>query len=55
MSLKAAFEALGIAVRAGVDPQDAAARLGLDGVEFAGAVPVALRMPETKATGLEER
>lgn len=53
--MKAAFEALGVAVRAGVDPKDAAARLGLDGVVFTGAVPVALRMPETKASDLEDR
>ena len=53
--LKAKFEALGIAVRAGVDPQDAANRLGLQGVKFTGGIPVALRMPEQDAAKLESR
>lgn len=53
--LKAQFDALGIAIRAGVDPADAATRLGLDGIKFTGAVPVALRMPEAEASSLEER
>lgn len=53
--LKAQFDALGIAIRAGVDPHDAATRLGLSGIKFTGAVPVALRMPETEASSLEER
>lgn len=53
--LKAKFDALGVAVRAGVDPDDAARRLGLGGVKFTGAVPVSLRLPETDATTLEEK
>lgn len=53
-ALKAKFDALGVAVRAGVDPQDAAARLGLEGIEFTGAVPVSLRLPEADAAQLEE-
>lgn len=53
--LKAKFDALGVAVRAGVDPADAATRLGLSGIRFTGAVPVALRMPERDAAELEER
>lgn len=53
--LKAKFEALGIAVRAGVDPEDAANRLGLQGVKFTGGIPVALRMPEQDAAKLEAR
>lgn len=44
-ALKAKFEALGMAVRAGVDPADAASRLGLSGVKFTGGIPVSLRMP----------
>lgn len=52
--LKAKFEALGMAVRAGVDPETAAQMLGLEGIKFTGAVPVSLRMPESKAQGLEE-
>lgn len=53
--LKDKFDALGVAIRAGVDPQSAARMLGLQGVEFTGAVPVSLRMPQTDATGLEEK
>lgn len=52
--MKAKFDALGMAVRAGVDPDDAAAKLGLDGIEFTGAVPVSLRMPEADARQLED-
>lgn len=44
-ALKAKFEALGMAVRAGVDPADAARRLGLDGIRLTGGTPVSLRMP----------
>ena len=53
--LKSQFDALGVAIRAGVDPADAATRLGLGGIRFTGAVPVNLRMPESDATDLEER
>ena len=51
---KARFDALGAAVRAGVDPNDAAARLGLSGIQFTGAVPVSLRMPQSEAAALED-
>ncbi|MBS5942877.1 MAG: phage portal protein [Finegoldia magna] len=50
VTLKAKFDALGVAIRAGVSPESAATSLGLDGVEFTGAVPVSLRMPESEAT-----
>lgn len=53
--MKAKFDALGVAVRAGVDPVDAAHRLGLDGIKMTGAVPVSLRVPETEAGRLEEK
>lgn len=53
--LKVQFEALGLGVRAGVDPDEVAARVGLPGIKFTGAVPVALRMPESEARGLEEK
>ena len=53
--LKKQFDALGVAVRAGIDPQDAAQRLGLDGIKFTGAVPVSLRMPESEAKELEDK
>ena len=54
-ALKAKFDALGTAIRAGVDPADAAARLGLAGIKFTGATPVALRLPKDDADQLEER
>lgn len=53
--MKAKFDALGVAIRAGVKPEDAAARLGLQGTQFTGAVPVSLRVPEAQAPDLEER
>lgn len=53
--LKAKFEALGMAVRAGVDPEDAAGRLGLAGIKLTGGIPVSLRMPQDEASSLEER
>jgi hypothetical protein len=52
--LRRRFEALGIGVRAGVDPEDAARRLGLAGIEFTGAVPTSLRLPESDAADLED-
>ncbi|WP_342800981.1 phage portal protein [Nocardia sp. No.11] len=54
-ALKAKFDALGVAIRAGVKPEDAARRLGLDGIEFTGATPASLRLPESQAADLEER
>ena len=49
------FDALGKAIRAGVDPDDAAARLGLPGLHFTGAIPVSLRVPKSEGEGLEEK
>ncbi|MCS4278025.1 hypothetical protein M2390_003245 [Mycetocola sp. BIGb0189] len=54
-TFKAKFDALGVAVRAGVDPENAASLLGLSGIKFTGAVPVSLRMPTDESAGLEER
>lgn len=54
-ALKVKFDALGIAIRAGVKPGDAAARLGLSGIQFTGAVPVSLRPTERNASALEGR
>lgn len=54
-ALKAKFDALGMAIRAGVDPAAAAERLGLAGIKFTGAAPVSLRLPEDKAAELEGR
>lgn len=52
--IKAKADAMGVLIRAGVKPEDAAARVGLAGVEFTGAVPVSLRLPESDAAGLEQ-
>lgn len=54
-ALKAKFDALGVAIRAGADPDSAAAMLGLSGLKFTGATPVALRLPEAQAATLEEK
>lgn len=51
---KAKFDALGVAIRAGVDPEDAATRVGLDGIKFTGAMPAMLRMPESDAQKFED-
>jgi hypothetical protein len=53
--VKAQFDAIGVGVRAGVDPTDAAARVGLGGLKFTGATPTALRLPKDDASELEER
>jgi hypothetical protein len=52
--LKQRFDALGVAIRSGVDPDDAARRLGLDGVKFTGAIPVSLRPAAADARELEQ-
>ena len=52
---KEAFDALGVAVRAGVDPQSALDVLGIPGVKLTGAVPVSLRLPEAESKALEEK
>jgi hypothetical protein len=43
---------MGVLIRAGVDPEDAAKQVGLD-VNFTGAVPVSLRQPTAEAAKLE--
>jgi hypothetical protein len=53
-TLRAKFDALGVAIRSGVDPENAAAQLGLTGLKFTGAVPVSLRLPQEDASGLED-
>lgn len=50
-TLKVQFEALGMAVRAGVDPADAAKRVGLEGVKLTGMLPTSLKMPGEDAGG----
>lgn len=54
-ALRQKFEALGVAIRAGVSPESAAAALGLPSLKFTGAVPVSLRVPESDARDLEEQ
>lgn len=54
-SLKAKSEAMGVLIRSGATPESAARIVGLDGIQFSGAVPVTLRVPEAKAAGLEEK
>lgn len=51
--LKAKADAMGVLIRAGVEPESAAAQSGLKGVKFTGAVPTSLRLPESDASGLE--
>lgn len=48
-------DAMSALIRSGVDPESAAAQVGLTGVEFTGAIPNTLRVPEREAGQLEER
>lgn len=50
--VKAKAEAVGLLVRAGADPTEAAESVGLDGITFPN-VPVTVRIPEQEAAGLE--
>lgn len=50
-TLKVQFEALGMAVRAGVDPEDAAKRVGLDGIKLTGLVPASLKRSDDEGAG----
>ncbi|WP_190242329.1 MULTISPECIES: hypothetical protein [Rhodococcus] len=49
--MKKKAEALGMLIRAGVDPDNAAARLGMAGIQFTGMVPVNLKDPDAPAKG----
>lgn len=51
---KAQADAMGVLIRAGVEPSDAAARVGMPGTVFTGAIPTSLRVPQTEATKLED-
>jgi hypothetical protein len=51
--LQSKFTALGIAIRAGVAPDAAAAKLGLQGIKFTGMTPVSLRPTEGTDDGSE--
>lgn len=52
-AVKAKADAMGILIRSGVKPEDAAERVGFAGMEFTGAVPVTLRLPQSDADKLE--
>jgi hypothetical protein len=52
-TLRAKFDALGVAIRSGVDPEVAAKQIGLENIKFTGAVPVSLRLPTQDAKALE--
>lgn len=52
--VKARADAMGVLIRAGVEPSEAAERVGLAGVEFTGAMPTSLRLPARDAAGLEQ-
>lgn len=47
-----AANAMGVLIRAGVDQEEAAARVGLDGLSFPN-LPTTIRVPETEAAGIE--
>jgi hypothetical protein len=51
---KAKADAMGVLIRSGVAPDAAARLVGLEGVEFTGAVPTSLRQPEAAAAELEQ-
>lgn len=52
--VKSQADAMGVLIRAGVAPESAAAEVGLTGVQFTGAVPTSLRLPEPAAAQLEQ-
>lgn len=52
-TVKAQADAFGVFVRQGVSPESAAAKVGLSGLVFTGAVPSSLRLPESDAEDLE--
>ncbi|WP_235738988.1 phage portal protein [Nocardioides alcanivorans] len=55
VAVKAKADAMGVLIRSGVDPVEAAERVGFAGIGFTGAVPVSLRLPESDATKLEDK
>lgn len=52
--VKSKADALGILIRAGVDQEQAAKRVGLDGLTFPN-LPTTIRVPEREAVGIEEK
>lgn len=53
--LKQRADAMGVLIRAGVEPTAAAQQAGLDGMAFTGAVPSSLRLPQGDAAALEQQ
>jgi hypothetical protein len=53
-AVKQKADAMGVLIRSGVDPIDAAEAVGFTGLKFTGAVPVSLRLPQQDATQLED-
>jgi hypothetical protein len=51
--VKGAADAMGVLIRSGVRDTNAAAQVGLEGLEFTGALPTSLRLPVEEAEGLE--
>lgn len=51
-AVKAKADAMGVLIRSGVEPAEAAERVGFSGL-FTGAVPTSLRLPESDAAVLE--
>jgi hypothetical protein len=51
--IKAKADAMGALIRTGAEFNSAAKKVGLDGLESSGAVPVTLRLPEGEAAALE--
>lgn len=54
-AVKTRADAMGVLIRSGVDPVDAARQAGLGGLDFTGATPVSLRLPTSDAEQLEDR
>lgn len=52
---KKQFDALGVGIRAGADPEYVAKEVGLPDAEFTGAIPVSLRPKEADAKTLESK
>lgn len=53
-AVKDKADALGVLIRGGVDPEIAAERVGLPGLEFTGAIPTSLRPAAQDAGSLEQ-
>jgi hypothetical protein len=53
--IKSRADAMGVLIRSGVEASSAARIVGLSNVDFTGAVPVSLRLPEGEASQVEDR